>query len=323
MIFITGATGHVGNNLVRLLLDRKVDFKILQRQSGKALRDLKVKTVLGDIFDPDFLSQEVRPGDIFVHVAALIDLKNNMPEESNKINHLGTKTIIDFCQKNNVRLIYTSSVDCIYRERKQKLVSEPESIIPKVLNSNYASSKAKATAYLLDKINNESMNAVILYPSAVIGIHDYKPSAAGFEIQKSLNRRIFFYIQGGYNFIDVRDCAKVIYACIEKAVTGSYILSGYNCTLKEFYKEICSVQNHKALFLPVPAIFAKSFAYLIPRFSKMMIDAVLDNYHYDNSKMKTDLLDKLTPFEITVNDTISWFIKNPQNREKNRKGAVR
>jgi len=314
MIFITGATGHVGNNLVRLLIDKKVEFKLLQRQSGKALNDLKVDIVLGDVFDPAFLAREVKQGDIFVHVAALIDLQNTMPVESDQINNLGTKTIIDFCQNNKVKLIYTSSVDCILREKNQKLIAEPDKIIPEAFTSNYASSKAKATAYLLDKIKHEAMNAVILYPSAVIGVHDYKPSAAGIEMQKSLKRRIFFYIQGGYNFIDVTDCAKAIYACIEKSVTGNYILSGYNCTLKEFYKEICSVQNHKAIFMPLPAFFAKAFVFLIPRFSKVMVDAVLDNYHYDNRRMRQDLLENLTPFEVTVKNTISWFIQNPQQK---------
>jgi len=307
MIFVTGATGHIGNNLVRLLLEKNIEFTILQRKSGKALSDLDARTIEGDIFDPHFLAANVKPGDILVHMAALIDLSNKQTELSEQVNNLGTRSIVDFCFQNSVRLVYTSSVDVIYREKQQKIIQEPKQIRPELLKSTYAITKAKGTEYLFDKMKNAGMDAVILYPSAVIGVNDYKPSAAGNEIAKSLRRKLFFYIEGGYNFIDVRDCAKAILTCIEKPITGNYILSGYNCTLKEFYQRIAAFNDRKAMYLPIPAFFAKAFVFLIPRFSKVMIDAVLDNYHYDNSKMMRDLIPSLTPFDTTVSDTIKWF----------------
>ncbi len=307
MIFITGATGHIGNNLVRLLVAEGRPCKLLQRQSGPALADLGVEAIEGDIFDPDFLGCHVNPGDTLVHIAALIDLKNKYPELSDQVNNLGTRAIIDFCQARGVRLIHTSSVDCIDRSQNQPLVGEPDDIYPEHLKSNYAISKAKGTKYLLDKIRKEEMDAVILYPSAVIGPHDYKPSAAGMEIMKAMNKRLIFYIKGGYNFIDVGDCARAILACIDKSVRGQYILANHNATIKEFYREICVVANHKPVFLPVPGLLARAFVFLIPRFSKVMIDAILDNYRYDNSLMRRDLLEAPTPFPETVANTIAWF----------------
>ena len=307
MIHITGATGHLGNNLVRLLLDKGISFQLCQRQSGPALAGLPVKAALGDIFDRDFLSQQIHSGDTLIHIAALIDLKNNQPDESDRINHLGMKTIVDFCLDQHVRLIYISSVDCIHREKTQVLIREPETIDPTSLQSNYAISKAKGTQYLLEKMENKRIDAVILYPSAVIGVNDFKPSAAGNEIRRALRRRIFFYIKGGYNFIDVRDCARAILSCIEEPISGSYILAGYNRTLVEFYREIAKSQGHRALYIPIPAMIARAFVHLIPNFSRMMIDAVLDNYHYDNLRMRQDLISELTPFSQTVKDTIEWF----------------
>lgn len=307
MIHITGATGHIGNNLVRLLIEKRIPFQLMQRRSGPALAGLPVKEVSGDIFDPDFLRANVSPKDTIIHIAALIDLKNDQAVESDRINHLGTKTIIDFCIERQVRLIYTSSVDSINRDKRQAIIKEPESIDPLRLTSNYAISKAMATRYLLEKMQSQAIDAVILYPSAVIGVHDYKPSAAGTEVIHSLKRRLFFYIKGGYNFIDVRDCARAILACIEKNLSGSYILAGHNRTLLEFYREIAKTGGRHAFYLPIPAVVARAFVRLIPRFSRMMVDAVLDNYHYDNSLMRRDLIDELTPFSETVSDMIHWF----------------
>ncbi|MFA5467401.1 MAG: NAD-dependent epimerase/dehydratase family protein [Candidatus Izemoplasmatales bacterium] len=310
MIYVTGATGHIGNNFVRLLLDKGIAFTILQRQTGKALVGLDAPSITGDIFDRKFLGKHIRKGDILVHIAGFIDLKDKYSELSDEINNIGTKTIVDFCQGLQVRLIYTSSVDCIYRDKNQIRVAEPDNIDFHKLRSGYAISKAKGTKYLLDKINNEQMNAVILYPSAVIGANDYKPSAAGLEIYKSLNKRLFFYIKGGYNFIDVADCALALLACIQKPLVGQYILAGHNMTIKEFYKEICSLGGHSALFLPIPGFIARLFVFLIPRFSKVMIDAILDNYQYDNSRMRRDLVMDLTPFSVTVRNTIMWLKSN-------------
>jgi len=312
MIHITGATGHIGNNLVRLLIEKKIPFQLLERQSGPALNGLPVKEVTGDIFDPHFLNAHVSPKDTIIHIAALIDLKNKQSQESDKINYIGTKTIIDFCIKQQVRLIYTSSVDCINRDKQQAIIKEPDTINPELLTSNYAASKGKATRYLLDQMQAKALDAVVLYPSAVIGVHDYKPSAAGIEIMHSLKRRVYFYIKGGYNFIDVRDIAKAIETCIEKRITGSYILAGHNRTLLDFYHQIAKTLGRRAFYCPIPASIAKAFVHFIPRFSRMMVDAVLDNYHYDNSLMCRDLLDTVTPFEQTVADTIEWFQSQPK-----------
>ncbi|MBU1145743.1 MAG: NAD-dependent epimerase/dehydratase family protein [Firmicutes bacterium] len=310
MIIITGTTGHIGNNLLRIMISKGYDIKILLRQSGKAISDIKVKTAYGDIFDPVFLAKEIALGDTLIHLAGFIDLSNRFLDESVQINETGTKIIIDFCQTHQIRFIYTSSVDAIYREKSTLKIKEPCDFFPEKLHSNYAKTKAKATQYLYNKMTKEDMNALILYPSAVIGIHDYKPSAAGIEIQKSLKRKIFFYVKGGYNFIDVIDCCNAIISGLDKNLSGSYILSGYNHLIKKFYEEINFFAQKKAIYFCIPGFLAKAFSRFVPGFSRMMIDAVLDNYQYDNTLMKKDLLEELTPFPATVEKTIRWF----QNR---------
>ncbi|MBN2504385.1 MAG: NAD-dependent epimerase/dehydratase family protein [Bacilli bacterium] len=314
MIYITGATGHIGNNLVRLLIEKHRDFKILLRQFGPALENLDCELIYGDIFDPDFLKQYLRSGDTIVHMAGYIDLKNNQPQLSDLVNNVGTCKLIDFCQRNNIRLVYTSTVDCIPRSRNDVLIVEPDFIDPDILNSNYAISKAKATKYLLDKMKNKEIDAVILYPSSVIGINDFKPSAAAIEMLHSQRKKLLFYIRGGYNFIDVQDVSLAILAAIDKHVDGQYILAGYDKTLLEFYREIIRNSEKKTLMLPILPSIAKLFVAVIPRFSKMMIEAVLDNYHYDNSRMRQDLVDELTPFSQTVSEMLIWlddrYVKN-------------
>ena len=53
--FVTGATGHVGGNLVRELLDRDYDVKCLVRSDIRALENLDVNLVKGDLLDSNSL----------------------------------------------------------------------------------------------------------------------------------------------------------------------------------------------------------------------------------------------------------------------------
>ncbi|MDD3122743.1 MAG: NAD-dependent epimerase/dehydratase family protein [Candidatus Izemoplasmatales bacterium] len=307
MIVITGATGHLGNNFARLLIQEHLPHKILVRSITDAISDLNTITVQGDIFDEEFLHSQVKSSDILVHLAGYIDLTNKHLEECILVNDFGSKTIIDFCYKNNIRLIYTSSVDVIDRDSKQTHIKEPTSFHPEKCQSNYAFTKGQATKYLYNMIETKHMNACIIYPSAIIGIHDYKPSAAGHEIIKALHKNIFFYVNGGYNFVDVQDISKIIKIIVEKNFTGSVIIGGHNVTIKRFYQCINEVLNKKAIYIYIPKWIALFFSQFSKTFSKMMVKAVFDNYNYDLSKMESLFHFRLKTFEDTVEDTTSWF----------------
>ncbi len=316
MYIITGATGHIGNTLARLFSDRKIPFKILARQSGPALESLQCPMVFGDIFDPDFLSREVEPGDVFFHLAGMIDLTNKHRQELFAVNDLGTRRIADFCLKNRVRLVYTSSTDAIYKPDPHAVITEPTTLYPERFSSDYAASKAAGTLYVHRLMNESGLDAVILYPSAVIGVNDYKPSAAGKEIQNCSSRRLFFYIKGGYNFIDVRDAAEAILQAGLKPVRGSYLVTGYPMTIRDLYQSIAQLLNKKVFLVRVPVWLARLGAMFLHDVSPTMVEALLDNSRFDNSKMRRDLLPQLRPFSETLRDTIEWFRDHPSDESR-------
>ena len=100
---ITGATGHIGNNLVRRLIQNNEDVKVLVRRIDKSIENLNIKYCVGDIFNEDFLNQNIDPDDIVIHLAGIIDIKNKLKEETNKINYIGTVTITDVCIRKKVK----------------------------------------------------------------------------------------------------------------------------------------------------------------------------------------------------------------------------
>jgi dihydroflavonol-4-reductase len=310
MIIVTGATGHIGNSVIRLLRDKKESFRILARKSGPGLEEFQDVLRIGDLFDPRFLTAEVHPGDVLIHLAGLIDLTNQKKEEMKQVNEEGTRIITDFCFQTGVKLVYTSSVDAIAKKDAKSLVNEPTEFYPESFKKSvYSATKAAGTAYVYDKMTHNGMNAVILYPSAVFGVHDYKPSAIGKEIRACLDKNILFYFSGGYDFIDVRDTAMAIYQAAIRPVRGSYILSGYPVTIREFFAEIAKNLDQKVHLIRIPVAIARIGAIFLPDVSQMMVDALVDNYNYVNTRMKTDLLPELIPFSQSVRDTVEWFKK--------------
>lgn len=312
MFILTGATGHIGNTLARLLLAEGRPVKLLLRKPGAAVADLPCPRAFGDIFDPAFLSREVAPGDIFFHVAGLIDLTSGHREELFAVNDAGTRRIADFCLENRVRLVYISSTDAIWKPDRTSPVREPDAFFPERLRHDYSASKAAGTAYVHELMTRKGLDAVILYPAAVIGPNDFKPSQAGREIRNCFSRRLLFYIRGGYNFIDVRDTAAAILAAADGRFTGGYLLAGHPVTIREFYRVIAGILGRRVLLIRVSVFLARIGAMFVHEISPAMVDALLDNSHFDNSKMLRDLLPSLTPFETTVRDTIGWFREHPE-----------
>ena len=71
--FVTGATGLLGNNLVRLLVSRGVHVKALSRSRAKAERqfgDLPVEIVTGDMAKVGEFAAHLQGNDVVFHTAA-------------------------------------------------------------------------------------------------------------------------------------------------------------------------------------------------------------------------------------------------------------
>ncbi|MBU1142327.1 MAG: NmrA family NAD(P)-binding protein, partial [Firmicutes bacterium] len=91
MYIVTGATGHIGNNVVRYLVSLNHEVRVLVRKYDDSLKDLPIEIKIGDVFTQTFLDESINPGDIVIHCAGFIDLMNIEKYQSFRTNYLGTK----------------------------------------------------------------------------------------------------------------------------------------------------------------------------------------------------------------------------------------
>src|SRR5512138_1294804 len=118
MWLVTGATGHIGNVLVRTLLERgeKVRVLILPNDCCTRLEGLEVEAVEGKVLDKGSLYKAVQGVKGIFHLAGIISIMPGADELVRRVNIEGTKNILEVAKELQVsRLVYTSSIHAIKR----------------------------------------------------------------------------------------------------------------------------------------------------------------------------------------------------------------
>lgn len=305
MYIVTGATGHIGNNVCRYLTSLGCEVHAIVRKMDTSLESMSIKISINPHFDYAFLDSVIKPKDIIIHCAAYIDLMNKSLMNSFRTNVQLTKHLVDLAKKKNCRFVYLSSVDVIPK-KKRGLVNEPLQIDRKMTKSFYKTSKSVATNYVLENLQ-KGLNGVVLYPSAVVGIHDYKPSAAGREILHAVRHRILFSLHGGYNFIDVEDVSRSIYQASLLNINEQIILSAHEITIRGLYEMIERVTKKEKWIIPLPIFLVRIAILFMKNYSQMMISTIQENYHYDNTKMINILHVVPKPLDLTLSETICFL----------------
>jgi dihydroflavonol-4-reductase len=118
MILVTGATGHIGNVLVRKLLDRgeKVRALIWHGEDTSPIHGLDVEQVDGDVLDPVSLASAMQGVDTVYHLAGIISIMPGKIPFVWRVNVEGTRNVLEAARHAHIRrLVYTSSIHAIAR----------------------------------------------------------------------------------------------------------------------------------------------------------------------------------------------------------------
>ena len=316
---ITGGTGHIGNNLIRYINKVQPEAEIIaivRKENPKELAGANCTQVVGNL-TKEFVENNIQKDDIVVHLAGFIDLGNKQKEMCHKVNYLLTKEVTDICLEKGVRkYIYVGSVDGIYREGDGE-IGEPEEYFPEKIEGYYGQSKAMASGYVLEKIKgNPEFDCAIILPTAVMGVHDYKPSAVGKIIADVLAGGAEFGIKGGYNFVDVEDVAKAIYDVANSSCKGQYIISGHNVSVKELYGAINEYKGLKKKPIIFPTWVAHLACPFVKVLSKITIKALGEPHNYSSARAAQDFGYNPREFKETLKNTIDWIEENSKKQKK-------
>jgi dihydroflavonol-4-reductase len=226
LYLVTGATGMVGNNVVRQLLERGDRVRVLTRASSnpRPLADLAVEIIHGDVRDERAVEQGVRGVDRVIHSAAHVQIGWTGLDTARAVNVAGTATVAAAARKAGVRMVHVSSVDAVGLPPDGAPADEETPAGGGVL-CPYVLTKREAEQVVLAEVA-AGLDATIVNPGYMIGPWDWKPSSGRMLLQVARGRGLFAPL-GTNNFCDVRDVADGVLAAAERGVTGRrYILAG-------------------------------------------------------------------------------------------------
>jgi dihydroflavonol-4-reductase len=318
--FMTGGTGFIGANLVRLLLSQGYAVSALVRPTSSLtnLRDLDVEIVKGDLNDPD-LSQKMSGCQVLFHVAAHYSLWQADRDALYRSNVLGTRNVLAAARQAGIdRTVYTSSVAAIGVGELGTTVDETHQSPLDKLVGHYKKSKFLAEQEAKQAVE-AGQDIVIVNPSTPIGPWDVKPTPTGDIILRFLRRQMPAYLNTGLNFIDVRDVARGHLLALERGKTGDrYILGNQNLTLKALLDRLSDITNLSAPQQTVPAWLPLGLAWFDERVlaplgkpPSIPLDGVrmsLQPMYYNALKAVQELGLPQTPIEIALTDAVNWFL---------------
>jgi len=322
MILVTGGTGHIGNVLVRELLERGERLRVLVRPgiTPLALEGLDVELFPGDIMDPDSLVRALHDVSLVYHLAARINLATGADPETEHVNLDGTRNLLAALRWSGTpRLVYASSIYALRKPPDGSPIDETQPFDTLYCQGAYDHSKACASLAVQQAVA-EGLDAVIVCPTAVTGPYDFHDSEAGRAIRMYMRPGLKFYVPGAYDFLDVRDAAQGFILAARKGRRGeTYILSGERLTVREVTQTVWAATGGWHVGLEVPLWLAYWVADLMPLYNNLTgtkplftaysLDAISSNSHISHAKATRELGFQPRPARQAVKDAVRWFQK--------------
>ena len=322
LTLVTGATGHLGANLVRRLLTDGHRVRVLLRpgSSTDAVEGVNVERALGDLREPASLAAAVDGCAHVFHCAAKIAITAGGEQEIFDTNVRGTANLLASAARAGVRrVVVTGSLGAVGhhpgRASDERDVFNPfEKALP------YERSKAAMEHECLKAVV-EGQDVVIAISCAIIGPNDFKPSRIGRVICDVATGTMRAYIPGGFEFVAARDIVQGHLLAMQRGRSGQrYIFSSGFVTVDTLMEWLERITGHRRppLRLP-PAVMAAMARVASPVLSvvapgrpqRLTPDAVrlLRMYRRaDCTKAKQELGYQPTSVKDAVREAFEWFV---------------
>lgn len=318
---VTGATGHLGNNLVRALVQRGERVCVLVRpdSSPEPLRGLDVERRVGDLRDVESLNRAVDGCERVYHLAALISIRQGDRARLFETNVEGTRKLLDAALKAGVqKMVHTSSFGAI-GNNPSGASDESFFLDPFEEAMDYERSKS-ASEVPVFQAAARGLEVCIVNPSAVVGPYDFRPSLVGRTILDFAARRMRVYVPGAFDWVPMDAVVDGHIAAMERGQRGErYLLSGEVCSIDQILnglEEFTGVPRPRIGLPPSlvgsvavfkSAIEQRFFPHVVPRFNQQSIRLLNSGKSGDNAKARRELGFRPGDLREALRSAVHWF----------------
>ena len=243
-IFVLGATGHLGQAVVRQALARGHAVTAASRQRDPAaLRglDVTITWVDGELRD---LTELSAGHDVLVDAAAPYPLDPCVPgslawRQAVDGSVERTLRVLDAAWRNGLRLAFVSS--CTTLPRPESPLRAMESAMRRSMYPYFEAKMAMEREVIAAA--TRGLPAVIVNPAACLGPWEFRAEGSSF-VRLVMGRRLPLVMDHILSVIDVRDVAEAIESALRQEFFGRPIaLAGHNVTMVELARQICMLDG--------------------------------------------------------------------------------
>lgn len=312
-VFVTGAAGLLGTNIIKELIRQKYSVVGLIRATIPSIRHRKVTYMKGDILNKKTIQKAMKGCDYVIHAAALATPWPTRSTTIFKVNLNGTKTLLQAAKEEGIRrFVHVSTANCFLPGSKKTPGTEQylDPLRGRVLD--YIRSKKAAQDYVLAQ---HDVPVIVVAPTFMIGPGGMISNEMVFRVARG---DIPGYTKGGKNFIAVQDVAGVCVAALTKGKTAeSYLLANKNLSYKEFFALVanCAGITPPRRFIPSFAVLAYGLINSIisqltskrPLLSFTMALYSLQESYYDAKKARRELGLSQTSIVTAIKGSLEWL----------------
>jgi dihydroflavonol-4-reductase len=265
LALVTGANGHLGNNLVRLLLRKGIPVRASVRNlaNQEPLAGLNCEAVQADITDKQSLVHAMQDVETLYAVGAAFKLWAKDPrKEIYDVNLTGIRNMVEAAAETGVkRIVYVSSVAALNYAR---LPARESNGYNPDRRDMYYNSKNDGEKLAFELARQHRIELVAVLPSAMIGAEAFAPLNVSYNILRLiLQKQIPVETHITLNWIDVKDVAEGCYMAATRGRNGErYILANEKCTsLKDTTR--LAQQLYPELNIPLPVALPRFLLFAI------------------------------------------------------------
>jgi len=319
---VTGASGFLGNNLVRQLVAQGHQVTCLARPGSdtRVLDNVDVAWAMNAYQDVATLAAAVAPADVVFHCAAQVGTSNGVTANMRAANlELTDQLLAAHARQLSARLVYCSTVaTCAVSEDGGDVTEEHAWNLHNYgMNNGYTQTKRSAEARVLAAAQ-EGVDAVVVNPCYMFGPGDSKLSSCRM-ILDLCNGAIPAYPPGTNNFVDVRDVARGMILAAQRGVAGQrYILGGENLPYSELFARIAAITDAAPVTRALPkglgrvlGWFGDAKEYLTGKNSLLNSSGIAWSFadcRYSSAKAERELGYSHGNVDDAIRDAYRWFV---------------
>lgn len=324
-VFLTGATGYIGNRLALQLAESNYEVHALVRDLSSENIPVhpNIKLFKGNLNDLDSIEKAIVSCDYAFHTAAFTRLTCTEVEEFYNVNVQGTANVLNAAKKYGIqKFIFTSSVSVFGPSQPNSVIVENHPRMSSYAN-DYELTKTMAENLVLD-YNKKGLPGIILNVSRVYG-----PGRTGFSngvnrfISMLLKQKTVFvpsklHIASNYVYID--DVIEAHILALQNGQAGEkYIVGGENASYEKLFTTISECNQTKIPVVKINYTVLKTGLFLKvlidkllfkePSLTPKLLDYLFTNRSVSSQKAVSQLGYEITPLETGVERTLK-FLKN-------------